>query len=66
MAGFFFFFVEEGPGFGLGFELVAEGFFDVAGAVVAGLAGAGVCADETGASRHAATRAAARFKAREN
>jgi len=50
------------PGFGFGFELVAAGFF----VVVAGFAGAWAWTVETGASRHAATRAAARFKARED
>ena len=52
-----------GSGLRLGFRTtLAAGFL----VVVAGFAGAGVCATETGASRHAATRAAARFKARED
>ena len=51
------------PGFGLAFELPAAGFFVV---VLAGFAGAGDWAKDAGASRHAATRAAARFKARED
>jgi len=63
-AGFtgFFAAVVAGLGFGLGFELLAAGFF----VDVDGLAGAVVCAKEAEASRHAATRAAARFKARES
>lgn len=56
------FFVAVAPGFGLGFELVAAGFF----VEVDGFDGAGAWADETVASRHAATRAAARFEARDD
>lgn len=47
-------------GLGFGFELLVAGF----GTVEAGLVAAGVCANETDASAHAATRAAASFKAR--
>jgi hypothetical protein len=55
-----FFVVVAGLGFG--FELPAAGFF----AVAAGFAGAVVCANDADASAHAATRAAASFKARDN
>ena len=64
--GFTGFFAALVPGFapalGMGFELPAAGFF----AAVAGVAGAGACANETDASAHAATSAAAKFKARGN
>ena len=60
--GFAGFFAAVVPGFDLGFELPAAGLF----VEVAGLAGDGVWASKPGASRHAATRAAARFKARED
>ena len=53
-------FFAAAPGFGLGFELPAAGVF----ALTAGLAAVGACAPDTDASAHAATRAAARFKAR--
>jgi len=56
----FFAAVVPGLGFGFGFELLAAGFF----VDVDGFAGAGVCANDADASAHAATRAAARFKAR--
>jgi len=58
--GFTGFLAAVPEGLGLGFELPAAGFL----VVVAGLAGAVVWATETDASAHAATRAAARFKAR--
>ena len=48
-------------GLGFGFELPVAGFL----LVEAGLAGAVVCATETDANAHTATRAAARFRARE-
>ena len=61
--GFAGFFAGVGAGLRLGLRTcVAAGFL----VVVAGFAGVGACATETGASRHAATRAAARFKARED
>jgi hypothetical protein len=63
-AGFTGFFTVVAAGFGFGFELLAAGFFVVVAGLVAGLVGVVVCAIETGASRHAATRAAAMFKAR--
>jgi hypothetical protein len=58
--GFAGFFAVVAAGLGLAFELPAAGFF----VAVAGLAGVDVCATETGASRHTATKVAARFKAR--
>jgi len=58
--GFAGFFAVVAAGFDLAFELPAAGFL----VVVAGLAGVDVCASETGASRHTATKVAARFKAR--
>ena len=56
-------FLVVAPGFGLGFELPVAGFFVV---VLAAFGGEGVWARDTGASRHAATRAAVRFRARED
>jgi hypothetical protein len=53
-------FLAVAGGFGFAFELPAAGFF----VVVAGLA-VDVCATDTDASAHAATRAAASFEARE-
>jgi hypothetical protein len=62
--GFAGFFAAGVEGLGFGFDPVvdfwAAGFF----VVVDGFAGVDVCANDTDANRHAATSAAARFKAR--
>jgi hypothetical protein len=60
--GFAGFFAAAVAGLGFAFELPAAGLF----VVVAGFAGVVVCAADTDASAHAATRAVANFEAREN